>query len=199
MSQQSPVQDELEFELLAEIALGGSARVELCRVTNGPRRGDLVAVKRLLPHVADDPQFVDMFRDEVWMTSALRHPHVVEVVGWGQDGDGPWLAVELVRGVSLQRLMKTVFETGERFTERMVVYTARCVCDGLAAAHSLQSATGEHLNVVHRDLTPGNILLGFDGQVKVADFGLAKAKQRVTKTLTGFLKGKPLYMSPEQV
>ena len=199
MRQTDPTQGELSFELLAEIAVGATARVELCRVLAGPLESELVAVKRLHPHIAEDPLFVDMFRDEVWMTAALKHPHVVEVVGWGQDLVGPWLAVEFVRGVSLQRLMKTVFETGERFSERMVVFLARCICDGLAEAHSLRSAGGEHLNLVHRDLTPGNILLGFDGQVKITDFGLAKAKQRLTKTLTGLLKGQPQYMSPEQV
>lgn len=199
MHQTDPKSGELSFELLAEIAVGQTARVELCRVVDGPLEGELVAVKRLHPHIADDPEFVDMFRDEVWMTAALKHPHVVEVVGWGQDAVGPWLAVEFVRGVSLQRLMKTVFETGERFTERMVVYLARCICDGLVEAHSLRTATGQRLNLVHRDLTPGNILLGFDGQVKITDFGLAKAKQRLTKTLTGLLKGQPQYMSPEQV
>jgi len=194
-----PTQGELRSELLAEIAVGTTARVELCRVSEGARQGELVAVKRLHSHIADDPAFVDMFRDEVWMTAALKHPHVVEVVGWGRDEHGPWLAVELVRGVSLQRLMKTVFETGEKFSERMVVYLARCVCAGLAEAHSLRSSTGEHLNLVHRDLTPGNVLLGFRGEVKIADFGIAKAKQRLTKTLTGLLKGQPQYMSPEQV
>lgn len=199
MHQSDPKSGELSFELLAEIAVGQTARVELCRVVEGPLESELVAVKRLHPHIAEDPQFVDMFRDEVWMTAALKHQHVVEVVGWGQDSVGPWLAVEFVRGVSLQRLMKTVFETGERFTERMVVYLARCICDGLASAHDLRSTTGDRLNLVHRDLTPGNILLGFDGQVKITDFGLAKAKQRLTKTLTGLLKGQPQYMSPEQV
>jgi serine/threonine-protein kinase len=199
MHQMDPSQGELSFELLAEIAVGATARIELCRVVAGRRHGELVVVKRLHPHIAEDPQFVDMFRDEVWLTAALKHPQVVEVVGWGQDQLGPWFAVEFVRGVSLQRLMKTVFETGERFTERMVVYLARSLCDGLAAAHGLRSAEGEHLNLVHRDLTPGNVLVGFDGNVKITDFGLAKAKQRLTKTLTGLLKGSPQYMSPEQV
>ncbi|MEZ4440336.1 MAG: serine/threonine-protein kinase [Polyangiaceae bacterium] len=199
MQHADPKMGDLSFELLAEIAAGQTARVELCRVVDGPQARELVAVKRLHPHIAEDPEFVDMFRDEVWMTAALKHPHVVEVVGWGQDAGGPWLAVEFVKGVSLQRLMKTVFETGERFTERMVVYIARCICDGLAEAHDLRTSAGEPLHLVHRDLTPGNILLGFDGQVKIADFGLAKAKQRLTKTLTGLLKGQPQYMSPEQV
>lgn len=189
----------LAFELLAEIATGPTARVELCRVRDpDPLRGQLLAVKRLHPHIAEDPQFASMFVDEVWMTAALMHPNVVRVAGWGTDADGTYLAVELVQGVSLARLMKTVFETGEAFTERMVVHLGAEICAGLAAAHGLRGPEGDPLHLVHRDLTPGNVLVGFDGQVKIADFGLAKAKQRVTKTLTGLLKGHPQYMAPEQ-
>ncbi len=194
-----PFRGDLEFELLAEIAVGATARIELCRITNGERKKQLVVVKRLLPHIVDDPQFLDMFRDEVWMTAALEHSHIVQVVDWGRDEYGPYLAVEFVRGVSLARLMKTVFETREAFTERMVTYVAYCICDGLVQAHALCSDDGEHLGLVHRDLTPGNVLLGFDGEVKIADFGMAKAKQRLTKTLTGMLKGPPEYMAPEQI
>lgn len=189
----------LTFELLAEIATGPTARVELCRVRDpDPYKGQLLAVKRLHPHIAEDPQFASMFIDEVWMTAALMHPNVVRVAGWGNDADGTYLAVELVQGVSLARLMKTVFETREAFTERMVVHLGSELCAGLAAAHGLRGPEGEPLHLVHRDLTPGNVLIGFDGQVKIADFGLAKAKQRVTKTLTGLLKGHPQYMAPEQ-
>jgi eukaryotic-like serine/threonine-protein kinase len=189
----------LAFDLLAEIAAGPTARVELCRVREpAPLQGQLLAVKRLHPHIAEDPQFASMFVDEVWMTAALVNQNVVRVAGWGTDAEGTYLAVELVQGVSLARLMKTVFETGEAFTERMVVYLGSEICAGLSGAHELRGPEGEPLGLVHRDLTPGNILLGFDGQVKIADFGLAKAKQRVTKTLTGLLKGHPQYMAPEQ-
>jgi serine/threonine protein kinase len=120
------------------------------------------------------------------------------VVGWGEDEEGPFLAVELVEGVSLARLTKTVFDTGEIFGERMVVYVGSQICRGLAAAHELHAPTGEPLGLVHRDLTPGNVLVGFEGRVKITDFGLAKAKQRITKTVTGLLKGRPQYMAPEQ-
>jgi serine/threonine-protein kinase len=187
------------FDLLAEVATGPTARVELCRIREPHElAGRLVAVKRLHPHIAEDPQFSTMFADEVWMTASLEHPNVVRVVAWGNDAEGTYLAVELVEGVSLARLMKTVFETGEAFTERMVVFLGAEILAGLSAAHALRAPNGEHLRLVHRDLTPGNVLLGFDGGVKIADFGLAKAKQRVTKTLTGLLKGHPQYMAPEQ-
>ena len=188
----------LTFKVLAEIADGETATVELCRVTAGPAEGRHVAVKRLHPHLASDPAFVNQFRDEMWMTAALRHPNIVEVVGWGSDDRGLYLAVELVQGVSLARLMKTIFDTGEAFTERMVVFVLRQICRGLVKAHALKSPQGEPLNLVHRDLTPGNILCSFQGDVKIADFGLAKAKQRITRTLTGMVKGQLAYISPEQ-
>lgn len=193
-----PASDQLVFDVLAEIAAGTTARIELCRVREpADRAGKLVAVKRLHKHIAEDREFADMFFDEVWMTAALHHKNVVNVVGWGNDADGTYLAVELVEGVSLARLMKTVFETGEMFSERMVVYLGSELCAGLGAAHQLKGQDGEHLRLVHRDLTPGNVLIGFAGQIKITDFGLAKAKQRVTKTLTGLLKGHPQYMAPE--
>src|SRR4051812_295560 len=159
----------LPFEVLAEIAVGATARVDLCRVL-GPhsRAGQLLAVKRLHPHIAEDPTFANQFFDEAWMTASLKHPNVVEVAGWGQDDQGTYLAVELVQGVSLIRLMKTIFDTGEAFTERMVVYLASCIGRGLAAAHALRAPNGELLNLVHRDLTPANVLLGFNGEVKIA-------------------------------
>jgi serine/threonine-protein kinase len=189
----------IPFQVLAEIAVGATARVDLCRASAPhPRAGQLLAVKRLHPHIAEDPAFANQFLDEVWMTASLKHPNVVEVAGWGNDAQGAYLAVELVQGVSLLRLMKTIFETGEVFTERMVVFIASRLCRGLAAAHALRAPNGELLHLVHRDLTPGNVLAGFNGDVKIADFGLAKAKQRLTKTLTGMRKGEPTYMAPEQ-
>src|SRR5687767_7543375 len=120
----------ISFQVLAEIAAGDTARIDLCRASSGPRIGQLLAVKRLHPHIANEPSFANQFMDEVWMTAALRHPNVVEVAGWGTDEQGMYLAVELVAGVSLARLMKTVFETGEMFTERMVVFIAERLCRG---------------------------------------------------------------------
>lgn len=192
-------QGAIQFHYLAEVAVGTTARIDLCRAASPPHlAGRLLAVKRLHQHIAEDPSFANQFLDEVWMTASLKHPNVVEVAGWGNDDDGMYLAVELVQGVSLARLMKTIFDTGEAFTERMVVYIASRLCRGLAAAHGLRAQNGELLHLVHRDLTPANVLVGFNGDLKITDFGLAKAKQRLTKTLTGLLKGQPQYMAPEQ-
>ncbi|MFO0757945.1 MAG: protein kinase [Byssovorax sp.] len=196
-----PQAQPVSFKVLAEISVGATARIDLCRA-EGPNRpgmnGQLLAVKRLHPHIAEDPAVATEFLDEVWMTASLKHPNVVEVRGWGNDAQGAYLCVELVQGVSLARLMKTVFETGEVFGERMVVFIASRLCRGLDAAHALRAPNGELLHLVHRDLTPANVLVGFQGDVKIADFGMAKAKQRLTKTLTGMRKGEPQYMAPEQ-
>src|SRR5688572_10272829 len=131
-----PAPAALSFQFLAEIATGATTRVDLCRSAGPNRPGELLAVKRLHPHFAEDPNIATRFLDEVWMTAALKHTNVVEVAGWGNDTQGTYLAVELVQGVSLARLMKTVFETGEVFPERLIVHIATQICRGLAAAHA---------------------------------------------------------------
>jgi serine/threonine protein kinase len=184
---------------LAELAVGLTSRVDLCRARGGADDGKLVALKRLHADLARDPELAAMFRDEIWMAANIDHANVARVVAWGEDHEGAFLAVEFVRGVSLARLMRTVFSTGERFSDRLAVYLGTCVCDGLVAAHELCAPTGEPLGMVHRNLTPGNILVGFDGEVKLADFGLAKATQRMVQTAPGLIRGQPEYMAPEQV
>ncbi|NUO54121.1 MAG: protein kinase [Polyangiaceae bacterium] len=196
--------------MMAPIALGSTARVDLCRSLGpaqpgampqnpGATAGQLLAVKRPLPELSGDENVGKRFLDEVWMTASLRHPNVVGVVGWGQDDVGPYLAVELVQGVSLARLMKSVFETGEQFSERLVVYVGTCVARGLAAAHDLRSERGTPLQLVHRDLTAANVLLSFQGEVKVADFGLAKAKDRLTVTTSELPTRSMGHVAPEEL
>lgn len=183
---------------LAEIARGGMGSVVMGRAQGGRLSGRVVAVKRLHANIAQDPQFVGMFLDEAWMTAGIRSPNVVRVEAWGQDEQGMFLAVELVEGVSLSRLIKESAANKEPFAERTAAFIGSQICAGLAAAHDLRGDDGKSLGLVHRDLTPGNVLVGFDGVVKIADFGIAKAEERITHTRTGTLKGKPAYMAPEQ-
>ncbi|MBK8941116.1 MAG: serine/threonine protein kinase [Polyangiaceae bacterium] len=181
------------------IATGSTARVDLCR-SLGPRQaGQLIAVKRLLPDLLSDEGIGKRFLDEVWMTAALRDSNVVTVVGWGQDEHGPYLASELVQGVSLARLSKSVIDTGEEFPERLVVYICLSVARGLAAAHELRSDRGELLSLVHRDISAQNVLVGFQGEVKVTDFGLAKAKDRLTVTTSELPARSMGHVSPEEL
>ncbi|WP_437768131.1 protein kinase [Sorangium sp. So ce281] len=193
-----PAPVALSFQFLAEIASGATTRVDLCRSAGPHRPGELLAVKRLHPHFAEDQNVSTRFLDEVRTTAALKHPNVVEVAGWGTDEQGWYFAVELVQGVSLARLMKTVFDTGEMFSERLVVHVGATLCRGLSAAHELRSPAGALLNLVHRDLTPGNVLVGFQGEVKIADFGLAKSSLRVMTTAVGARRRVTTYMAPEQ-
>lgn len=189
----------MQFESVAELAVTPTARVELCRALEGDAKGEFIAVKRLHADVATDPEFLAMFRDEMWMAASLTHPNVARVISWGDDDDGPFLALEFIKGVSLSRLLRTVCSTGEEFPERLVAYVAWQVALGLVAAHELRAPNGRRVGLVHRDLTPGNVLLGFEGEVKIIDFGIAKAEQRITRTISGVLKGDPAYMCPEHI
>ncbi len=193
-----PPAEDLKLVQLADIARGGMGMVQLCRVAGGRLGGQFLAVKRLNPAIEQEPEFVNMFLDETWITATINSPHVVKVESWGRDEYGLYLAVELVQGVSLSRLMKESKEMKEPFAERTVAFIMSQVCAGLAAAHGLRAENGQLLGLVHRDLTPGNILVGFDGLVKIADFGIAKAEERLTSTRIGMMKGKPAYMAPEQ-
>jgi serine/threonine-protein kinase len=188
----------MKLARLAEIARGGMGTVELARVEDGRLAGQIVAVKRLHPNIASDPQFVSMFLDEAWLTAALHHVNVVAVAAWGDDDRGMFLAIEFVQGVSLQRLLKESKVNKEMFAERTVANLCSQICAGLTAAHGLRGDDGAMLGLVHRDLTPGNVLVTFEGVVKVVDFGIAKAEERISHTRTGTLKGKPAYMAPEQ-
>jgi serine/threonine-protein kinase len=188
----------MRLDSLAEVARGGMGSVELARVLDGRLTGQILAVKRLHPNIAEDPEFVSMFLDEAWMTAALKHPNVAQVVAWGNDEKGMFLAIELVQGVSLSRLMKESQQNQEPFAERTVAFICSQICAGLVAAHTLTTPDGAPLGLVHRDLTPANVLVSFDGMVKIIDFGIAKAEERISHTRTGQLKGKPAYMAPEQ-
>jgi serine/threonine-protein kinase len=193
-----PPAEDLTLVPLADIARGGMGTVQLCRVHGGRLDGRFLAVKRLNPAIEQEPEFVNMFLDETWITATIASPHVVKVEAWGRDAQGMFLAVELVQGVSLSRLMKESREKQEPFAERTVANLMSQVCAGLEGAHGLRGENGAPLGLVHRDLTPGNLLVGFDGMVKIADFGIAKAEERLTSTRIGMMKGKPAYMAPEQ-
>jgi serine/threonine protein kinase len=193
-----PPAESMHLDSLAEVARGGMGSVELARVMDGRLTGQVLAVKRLHANIAEDPEFVSMFLDEAWMTAALKHSNVAQVVAWGNDDKGMFLAIELVQGVSLSRLLKEAQLNKEPFAERTVAYICSQICGALVVAHGLTAPDGTPLSLVHRDLTPANVLVSFDGVVKIIDFGIAKAEERISHTRTGQLKGKPAYMAPEQ-
>ena len=161
-----------------------------------------VCIKRVLPHYLEDEDFVTMFRDEAKTAARLQHANVVQVFDFGEveddSGTTLFLAMELVEGSDLRRLADQSRKKGIPLLIGEVVQIGIDVCRGLHHAHSLKDENGKTLGLVHRDISPHNILVSKNGEVKVTDFGIAKAAERATHTSTGIVKGKVAYMSPEQ-
>ncbi len=185
------------YLILDEIASGGMATVHLAHV-EGSDADKFVAVKCMHAHYARDPDFVSMFLDEANLCTRIRHENVVATIDVAQQKNELLLVLELVDGESLSRLVKTITARGGRVPQAIAAAVVRDMLAGLHAAHEATGEDGEALMIVHRDVSPHNVLVGTDGVVKVLDFGVAKARGRVQQTQKGQLKGKLAYMSPEQ-
>lgn len=159
----------------------------------------MVALKRILPNIAADPDFVEMFVDEAKLAVQLQHANIAQIYELGKVGESHFIAMEYISGVSLRIMWDRARGRGKLLPIPMSCYIMQKVCEGLDAAHRKRIGTGEELRLVHRDVSPQNILVSFEGEVKVIDFGIAKAANKVSKTQAGVLKGKFGYMSPEQV
>jgi serine/threonine protein kinase len=159
----------------------------------------LVAIKTILPKHAEDPRFQEMFLDEARIASKIDHVNVAHVIDLGDDHGVLYLVMEWVEGDSLSKLERAIRAGGHKMPLGVALRIVADVCAGLEVAHELRGGDGKHLGVVHRDVSPQNILVGSSGNVKVIDFGIAKARDRVAgDTSTGSLKGKIQFMSPEQ-
>jgi serine/threonine protein kinase len=188
------------YELLYPFAEGGMARVWIANILGpqGPER--LVAVKTILPELAGDAGFRTMFIDEAGIASRIHHPNVAEVLDAGEDAGAPYLVFEWISGDSWAKLAAAVQKAGQPFPIGALLRIAADACAGLHAAHELTDERGASRDVVHRDVSPQNIIITHTGVAKVIDFGIAKAVGRLTpKTRQGLLKGKLLYASPEQL
>jgi hypothetical protein len=159
----------------------------------------LVAIKKILPHLATDQSFVEMFIDEARITAQLDHRHIVQVFELGTDADTPYIAMQYVDGLDVLALLRECARAQIRLPPDLAALIARDVLDALDYAHNAVDAHGRSLGIVHRDISPGNVLLSWRGDVKLTDFGIARAAERRHKTEAGTLKGKYGYMSPEQV
>lgn len=182
------------YELLVRIGKGGMASVYLARAREPGGEAKLVAIKILHPHLAEQAEFVDMLLDEAKLASMLQHPNVVGTVDVGRDEDRIYMVMEYVEGVALDRLLR---RSPEDRKPSIIIPLAIDGLRGLHAAHSLQDRLGRSLGLVHRDVTPGNIIVGIDGTARLADFGVAKARARITKTRAGIVKGKAGFVAPE--
>ena len=186
------------YEILTTIAQGGMATVYLGRALGAAGFQRLVAIKCLHPHVASDDQFVDMFMDEARLAARIRHPNVVPTLDLENGDDGLFLVMEYVEGDGLLGLLRASAKAGQAIPPMIAVRVMLDVLHGLQAAHELTGDRGEPLRIVHRDVSPHNILVGTDGIARITDFGIARAESRVTHTREGQIKGKLSYMAPEQ-
>lgn len=187
------------YELLIPIAAGGMAQVWAARLKGARQFQKIVAVKTMLPKLSEDEQFEQMFLDEASLASRIRHPNVVEILDLGEQHGVLYLVMEWIEGVPLNQLMKTAKASGG-VPPRVAVRIAMQACAGLHAAHELTDEKGNLVGLVHRDVSPQNILVTYDGVTKVVDFGVAKATALGGgATVAGQIKGKVSYMAPEQV
>lgn len=186
------------YEIVAKIKSGGMAALYLGRKTGAGGFAKYVAIKVILDHMAEEPALVAMFLDEARLSARIEHPNVVHIHELGEEDDKHFLVMEYVAGCSLAQLQRAVMKRGRRLTPAVVAYVGMQVAAGLHAAHETVDDDGELLHVVHRDVSPKNVLIAYKGYVKLIDFGIAKVRDASQSTSAGSLKGTIRYMSPEQ-
>ena len=189
-----------KYILLERISVGGMAEVFKAKSFGVKGFAKIIAIKKILPQLAEDGQFVEMFVNEAKTSVQLSHANICQVLELGRIGDDHFIAMEYISGRDLLSLHNYFRRTRVRMPVHLVVYIATKMCEGLDYAHRRRGPDGEPLGIVHRDVSPQNVIVSYDGGVKIIDFGIAKARARKTQeTQAGVLKGKFGYMSPEQI
>jgi serine/threonine protein kinase len=186
------------YRLMEKVAAGGMAEVFRAKRAGVEGFEKIVAVKRILPHLSDNKEFVDMFIDEAKMVAGLNHPNIVQIFDLGRIDLTYFIAMEYVHGRDLRSILRECKDRGTSLPIDLAVLITGRVAAALEYAHRKKDETGRPLKIVHRDVSPQNILISFEGDVKLTDFGIAKATSKATSTDRGALRGKLLYMSPEQ-
>ena len=187
-----------KYTLIDRIAVGGMAEIFLARQSGVEGFEKLVVLKRIRPHLGDKKSFVKMFLNEAKLAAQLTHPNIVQIYDLGKIGDSYFIAMEYVFGRDMRRVMPKAEALGIAFPLVYALKIASQACEGLYYAHQRVDNYGTSLGIVHRDVTPENVIVSFDGTVKILDFGIAKAANQVEHTRAGDIKGKLSYMSPEQ-
>lgn len=185
--------------LLEKLATGGMAEVFLARGMGTAGIGKFFAIKRILPQYADSPEFIDMFKDEAKIAINLNHSNIVSIHEFGVEKGQFFLVMDYVEGRNLRQILNKMKKSSTNFTLDQIVFVIKEVAAGLDHAHRcIDGSTGRPLNITHRDMSPQNVMVSFEGEVKIVDFGIAKAESQLETTRAGTLKGKFGYMSPEQ-
>lgn len=187
------------YLLLDRINIGGMAEVFRGKQVGVEGFERLVALKRILPSVSSDPDFIDMFVDEAKIAVQLQHANIAQTYDLGKVGEQYYIALEYVSGVDLRTMWDRARKRKRLLPVAMSVYIVQKMCEGLDAAHRKTDDSGRPIGLVHRDVSPHNVLCSFEGEIKIIDFGIAKVANKVSKTQAGALKGKFGYMSPEQI
>jgi eukaryotic-like serine/threonine-protein kinase len=188
-----------KYILLEKIASGGMAEVYLAKSTANSGISKFIAIKRILPQFSENPEFIEMFKEEAKIAANLNHGNVVSIFEFGVERSQFFLVMEYVEGQNLRQVLNHLKKKQKYFSIDQIVYSIKEVAAGLDHAHRcLDGATGRPLNITHRDMSPQNIMMSFEGEVKIVDFGIAKAESQMEHTRAGTIKGKFGYMSPEQ-
>ena len=188
-----------KYTLLERISHGGMAEVFRARTLGEAGFERIVAIKLLLPQVAMDDEFVTMLIDEAKIAGQLSHANIAQIFDLGRADDRYYIVQEYVPGRDLRAILKHLSDRGQRLTLAQSCHILLKVCEGLDYAHNKRDAAGSPLNLVHRDISPQNVIASYEGEIKLIDFGIVKAEGRATRTLAGLVKGKFAYMSPEQL
>ena len=188
-----------KYQLLDRIGSGGMAEIHLARVTGAAGFEKLVVVKRLLPDLAEEKEFVAQFIDEARLAATFSHANIVTTFDFGEADGNYYIAMEYVEGKNLRRIADSLEKRGKKIPEPAAVHIIAEACRGLDYAHQRKDSQGRVMGVVHRDVSPQNIVVSYSGDVKVLDFGIAKSAAREFHTAAGIVKGKLRYMAPEQV
>jgi eukaryotic-like serine/threonine-protein kinase len=186
------------YTLIKKLATGGMAEVYLARQQGMEGFEKLLVIKRILPHLADDNDFVQMFLNEARIAARFNHPNIVQIYDLGKIDETYFIAMEFVHGEDMGRVMRKCWTKGHWIPQPLALLIVARVCEALYYAHTKADEHGQPLKVIHRDISPQNILVSFDGAVKLVDFGIARAADSASNTRSGALKGKFAYMAPEQ-
>ncbi|WP_208647437.1 serine/threonine-protein kinase, partial [Corallococcus interemptor] len=184
------------YLLIKRLALGGMAELFLAHKPPDPT---LVVIKRILPYLSEEPEFVQMFLDEARIAAQLHHPNIVQVHELGKEGDNIFICMEYVEGVDLRRVLAEEHKFGASMPYGVAAKICAAIAAGLDHAHFSRGVDGRPLELIHRDVSPQNVMISYDGRVKLVDFGIAKAGAFMERSKPGVIKGKFLYLSPEQI